>query len=276
MAVSALRNLGGSVSVFISVRVLIVVVGVLLLAACAQEVKGAGPRELGLQGRTFLSTAVTEDGKPRQLVDGTRITLTFHDDGRVSAQAGCNILGSDDVSTDDGVLSIGSLSQTEMGCDPPRHDQDEWLASVLTAKPTWKLDSATLLLETERVAIMLQDREVVFPDLGLEGTRWTLDTLVDGDVASSMPQGISGSLRFVNGRVQVDTGCNRGTTNYEVTGTTIRFEGLGLTKKMCTPEAGRVEKHVVDVLSGEVSFEIESDRLTLGHGNKQIGLHGRR
>lgn len=259
-----------------TVRAVITILGVLLLAGCAQEVSGAGPNELGLQGRTFLSTAVTEDGKPRPLVDGTRIELTFHDDGRFSARAGCNILGADSISTDDGVLTIDSLFQTGMGCDPPRHEQDEWLASVLTAKPAWTLDSTSLVLETDSVAIMLQDREVVFPDLELEGTRWTLDTLVDGDVASSMPQGISGSLRFVNGRVQVDTGCNRGTTTYELTGTTIRFGELGLTRKMCTPEAGRVQKHVVDVLSGEVTYEIESSRLTLGHGNKELGLHGGR
>src|SRR5262245_14958402 len=47
------------------------------------------PSASSLDGRTFLSTTVTEQGKDRALVSGTRVSLTFQE-GRVGANAGCN------------------------------------------------------------------------------------------------------------------------------------------------------------------------------------------
>src|SRR5690606_31306221 len=58
----------------------------MLLAGCELLAPGAS-----LDGRTFLSTAVVEDGQPRPLVPGTQIRLGFHD-GRIAASAGCNTL----------------------------------------------------------------------------------------------------------------------------------------------------------------------------------------
>src|SRR2546423_11077938 len=79
-------------------------------------------------GRTFLSTSVTENGRPRPVVDGTRISLTFVADGhRLGAQAGCNQMGGP-AAFEGGRLVVGDLATTEMGCDAPRHAQDEWLA----------------------------------------------------------------------------------------------------------------------------------------------------
>ena len=59
-------------------------------AASASTVPSATPA-LTLDGRTFLSTAVTENGVARALVGGTRIRLQFLD-GRLAATAGCNTM----------------------------------------------------------------------------------------------------------------------------------------------------------------------------------------
>ena len=69
------------------------------LSACAQPPRRCAPA--WPQGRTFLSTSVTENGAPRALVDGTRIELTFAEDDRVTANAGCNIMGGTGVVRDD-------------------------------------------------------------------------------------------------------------------------------------------------------------------------------
>jgi len=51
----------------------------LVLAACTEQ--AAGPPPDSLRGRTFLSTEVTEDGKPHSMVTGTKLSVQFTDDG---------------------------------------------------------------------------------------------------------------------------------------------------------------------------------------------------
>ncbi len=82
---------------------------------------------------------MTENGQPKPLVAGTRITLNFVADGhRLGAQAGCNQMGGP-ASFEGGHLVVDDLATTEMGCDPPRHAQDEWLARFLTSRPMAKV-----------------------------------------------------------------------------------------------------------------------------------------
>ena len=77
-----------------------------------------------LANASFLSTQVTKNGQAYALVQGTRISLRFWD-SRLSAQAGCNILGGD-ATLSNGVIDVaGGLSTTEMGlrtaADAARH-----------------------------------------------------------------------------------------------------------------------------------------------------------
>ncbi|MER3417918.1 MAG: hypothetical protein C4343_02130, partial [Chloroflexota bacterium] len=97
---------------------------------------GAGPN--GLDGRTFISTQVTVDGRPRGLVPGTRILLDVRD-GRIGASAGCNQLGGR-YRLDGDVLVVTGAAVTEMGCDPARHAQDEWLFDLLGRGPVVRLN----------------------------------------------------------------------------------------------------------------------------------------
>jgi heat shock protein HslJ len=120
-------------------------------------------------GRTFLSTSVTENGQARPLVAGTRITLNFVEDGhRLGAQAGCNSMGGP-ARFADGRLVVGDMATTEMGCDAPRHAQDEWLARFLTSRPEWSRSGADLTLDNGTTRVVLQDREVADPDPGPDG-----------------------------------------------------------------------------------------------------------
>lgn len=115
-----------------------------MAAACGDDGGPAiGPGSV--VGRTFLSESVTRDDEPRPLVEGTRIRLMLHEDGRITASAGCNTLsGSMEVERDR--IVVGELSTTEMGCEPALHDQDEWLADVLVADPAYVLDGDRLRL----------------------------------------------------------------------------------------------------------------------------------
>ena len=257
------------------------IVAVLAAAACTAAVR-ASPAPSSppavLEGRTFLSTAVTENGKDRPLVANTRIRLAFAA-GRISAQAGCNMMGGGYAVTG-GRLVVTQLATTEMGCDGPRHEQDAWLATLLGSNPRVTLDGSNLILEAgpPTTSIVLLDREVAEPDLPLVGPTWTVDTLIDGDVASSVPGGRPATLVFAgDGRVQVDTGCNAGAGSYtaDASAGTIRFSAIGLTKRACQDDVGRLESALLAVLgSDSVTYRIEASRLELRAGTRAVQLRG--
>ena len=222
-------------------------------------------------GRTFLSTSVTEGGEPRPLVAGTEIRLTFFDDHRLGASAGCNIMGGQ-AEVSDGRLVVADLSTTEMGCDPPRHEQDEWLAGFLTARPAWRLDGAALTLTGGGTEIRLEDREVADPDRPLRGTRWVVDTVVDGDAASSVPPDADAHVTFGGGGegggdgFGGSTGCNSMSGTATADGDdALVFSDVITTKMACDADRMRLEEAVLTVLDGRVSYRIEADVLTLDH-----------
>ena len=133
-----------------------------LTSACASgggggPAGGDGQGGPQLDGRTFLSTEVTENGAPRQLVDGTRIRLRF-EAGRLNADAGCNQL-SGEYTVDGTALVVGQLAMTEMACMPSaRAEQDTWFAELLGSRPTVTLSGDTLVLTGGSSEVTLLDR----------------------------------------------------------------------------------------------------------------------
>jgi heat shock protein HslJ len=236
----------------------------LLAAGCGAAAPPGGGQTTPLRGHTFLSTKVTENGQPHDLATNTRVTFRFMDDGRLLADAGCNTMAGP-VTVDGARLEVSDLSTTQMGCDPARHEQDEWLATFLAGKPSWKLDGDTLVVTSESKELTMRDREVAEPDLPLRGTRWTVESLIDGQTASSVPQGTSAWLTFGPKSVELHPGCNQGSADYELAGDTIRFGPVLTTRMACEPEAMALEQAVLAVLDGTVTYEIDSNTLTLHH-----------
>jgi len=253
--------------------------GLILAALCALVVGACGSRAgsggTELNGKTYLSTAVTENGQAKSLVRGTRIRLSFADDGkRIAANAGCNQLGGG-ARVEGGRLLVTDVASTALGCDAARHAQDEWLGRLLAASPSIKLDGTELVLATATTEVRLQDREVADPDRPLVGTRWVVDTLVEKDVASSIPQGAVAHVTFnADGSLSGSAGCNTMGGSYASTATALRFAGIFTTKMACDDTRTRLERAVLGVLRDEVSYEIEADVLRVRHPSGS-GLHFR-
>jgi heat shock protein HslJ len=239
---------------------------VLPLGGCGDE-SGAGGSGASLKGKSYLSTAVMENGKPKQLAPNTRIRLQFMDDGRLTAYAGCNSMGADKVSTSGGKLTIGGLAITDLGCDAPRHAQDDWLAKLLQDKPTWKLAGDKLDVSTASTTISLVDREKAEPDLALDGTKWSVETVIEGEVASHSMGSEKAYLTISGERVTGSTGCNEVQGIVARTGDKLTFGELRTTLRACTGDAATLEKAVLGVLKGEVSYTIDSNRLKLRSPN---------
>lgn len=182
-------------------------IALLLVAACGSRAGSGGMDDL--RGRTFLSTAVTENGQAKPLVPGTRIRLSFGEEGRrIGANAGCNHMGGE-ARVENGRLVAREMAMTAMGCDGGRNEQDDWLAKFLTGAPTITSSGSELVLANNTTEIRLLDRTVADPDRPLTGTRWIVESIVDRDTASSILQGAVAQL-LVNGdgTFTGNTGCN--------------------------------------------------------------------
>lgn len=239
--------------------------GVILVAACSTA-GGASPPgsssppvALDLDGRTFLSTSVAG----HTLVPDTMVRLQF-EDGRLGAGAGCNQM-SGAYTIADGRLSLGQMAMTAMGCEQSLMDQDTWLESFLGGA-TVRVEGDTLTLANGEVTMTLKDREVADPDRPLEGTDWVLDGIISADAVSSVPVGVEAGFRIADGQLELNAGCNGGGGPVTVTPTTLTIGPLMLTKKACEADPAAVESAVTTVLSGEVEYTIEADRLTLRNG----------
>jgi heat shock protein HslJ len=249
---------------------------VLAVAGCGGRGTPAAGGDSPLRGRTFLSTTVTEGGKPYQLAEKSRVRLQFTDDGRLIADAGCNTMQGP-VNLGGNRIEVSDLATTGMGCPAAAQEQDGWLTRFLSGKPSWKLDGSTLVVTSPTTEVTFADRKVAEPDLTLQGTRWTVDTVVDGEVASSTPATASASLVFDKDTVAVSAGCNSGSGSYQLTGNTIRIGDIATTRKACEPDVMSLENAVLTVLRGDVTYEIDSDRLILKQPTgKGLQLRGRR
>jgi heat shock protein HslJ len=245
---------------------LVAIVGVAaLVAACGSETgDGDGDaRSAGstpIEGRTLVVTAVTDAGKPHAVVPGSQIRLTFTD-GTLGLQAGCNAL-SGSYTIDGDMVTVGPIGGTEMGCPQDLMAQDTWLAGLFAAPVTIAEDPLTLTAGD--VVLELADRADVSPDASLTGTRWVLDSIVTGDAASSVPQGVEAELTIrENGRVLLTTGCNGAGGTVEITGDSLVWGEIVRELRACPGPAGEVERRVLAVLAGETAYRIEEKSLSI-------------
>lgn len=223
-----------------------------------------GDASAGVGGRTFLSTGVTVAGAPKPLVADTQVRLNFTKDGSIGAQAGCNSFGGT-YRLEGAVLRIDGGGMTEMGCDPDRMAQDDWLFGLLGSGPTISLAGNELIVRSGDTVITLIDREIAEPDLALVGPTWTVVSLVSGDAVSSIPDGVVATLVFAaDGQVAVQTGCNAGAGSYTVAGNAIRFGEIMMTLIGCDGAAAQMEEAVLQLLNADaVTFQIEASTLSL-------------
>ena len=248
------------------------VTAVVALAACGSGDEGPGDEgRPALVGRTFLSTAVSVSGEDRALVPGTRITLVFGDDA-LQASVGCNSM-SGPWTLEGTTLVLSEMAVTQIGCDPERHAQDEWLFGVLGARPAVSLAGDVLTLTGGDTVIELLDREVADPDRPLVGTEWRGDSIIEGGTVRTDPALPDVSLALAgDSTFRVRTGCNEGGGSVVLGGGTLTFAELALTKRACL-DAAEVEAAVVAVLgAGQVEFEIEGPVLTLTAGRHGLVL----
>jgi len=176
---------------------------------------------------------------------------------------------------DGDVLVVDQLAMTEMACNPPAlMAQETWYAQLLSSRPTLALDGDTLTVTSGGTVVTMLDREVAEPDAQLAGPHWTVESIITGESASSVPQGATAWLEFgADGRVSLNTGCNSGGGPYTADATRITFGAIATTKMFCAGAGNELEQAVLTVLNaGAVEYSIDAQTLTLTAGAAGLQL----
>jgi heat shock protein HslJ len=219
-----------------------------------------------LTGSWILTKGTTPTGAI-PIMDDHPITLII-DANKVGGQAACNIYGGT-VTIDGDAIHLSAMSMTEMACvDDEAMNAEGAYMTVLDALSRWVRDGDRLILSGDGVELTFALQPPI-PDAEIPGTTWVLDTLIQGDAASSV-QGEATLVLAADGTFRGSTGCRELTGTYELSGDAIDFIGVPPTGD-CADELQQQDALVLDVLGGGVSATVDGSVLTLT-GSEQRGL----
>jgi len=193
-------------------------------------------------------------------LDTHPVTLVV-EDGRVGGTAACNSYGGS-ARIDGERLEVRDLAQTEMACDPPEVMELEaaYLQALGRADSIGR-EGDELVVSGPSVELRFEPVPDV-PDAALSDTEWELDTLIEGETAST--PAADASVRFAgDGTFAGTTGCRSFEGAYAVNGDDIRVERLELEDDGCEGAVAAQDDLVVRVLGEGFRTEVEGHRLTL-------------
>jgi heat shock protein HslJ len=214
---------------------------------------------------SWVARSISSGAATSGVVPGSEPTLEFGDIGAtVSGSTGCNLYSAA-VTIGGGTISFSDLTVTERGCtEEAIMEQEAAFLAILIGADVFRLADDILEITGPAGAVSLVEPAVVV-DVPLSGTPWELETLIEGDTASSVL-----FTTFPTLTVDVEQGSMRGTTGCNDYGGMVAVQGnelvvsdLAWTEIGCDRDVMRQEGFMLEVLQGARLFEIQGDRLTI-------------
>jgi heat shock protein HslJ len=198
---------------------------------------------------------------------GGRATL-IAGDGELGGTSFCNTYsGTYRLDGDD--LSVSGLGGTEIGCAPELMDAEAAYLEALATVDEAATSDGYLVLTGPDVELRFRPLPAVAPS-DLTGTRWVLETLLEGEIAASTTG--RAELRLADdGTLIASTGCRELTGRWTLDGDVVRVLDLRPAPSTCPPDAVDQDEHVVSVLSGNVQVSVAENSLTVT-GRDGLGL----
>jgi heat shock protein HslJ len=239
---------------------------VLALAACGEDEpylsNNAAERpadDAALDGAWVL-TAATVDGQTLSLNEQYRVTMTI-DGSEIGGRAACNSYGGS-FSMDNDSFHLGDIAVTEMACEPAVMQIESAFLSGLArvTSATRSGDNTSLTGDGVEFSFALL---LPVPTAELIGTTWVLDTVIQGDTATSTVAGAeAATLLFdADGTFIGGTGCRDLSGEYTVTGDTVQLNSFRADGE-CPSDIEWQDGQVITVLESGFTVEITGDRLT--------------
>jgi heat shock protein HslJ len=206
---------------------------------------------------------------PIEIAPGTTITMALDGD-TIRGNAGCNTYAGG-FAIEGESFRTGGLALTEIGCPPDVAEAEERFVDAIDAADTIARQGKTLTLSGPGTELVFS----LVPPLDpkpLTGTVWILDTLVEGQTASSTLASAEPARLVLkdDGTFEGTTGCRSFTGTWTVSGdavavTQMVFEGN-------CKDAAEQDSHVASVLGAGFRAERKGDRLTVTADESDLGL----
>ncbi len=216
-----------------------------------------------LAGTAWVALAISDGGDGTAIPVGAEPTIDFSAGGRtISGSTACNSY-SGEVVIGAGTISVGAMSVTERACaDSAIMDLEARFIEVLTNAQTFQLADRVLDISGRRGSVLLRAPAPV-SDAPLDGTDWVLDTLIDGEAASSVITTTLPFLKVDGDAIRGSTGCNDLRGDIATDAGTITLSNLSWTEIGCDSSVMRQESVILEVLTNADRFTIEGERLTI-------------
>ncbi|MFD7321499.1 META domain-containing protein [Streptomyces sp. NPDC059875] len=245
-----------------------VLASLVVLSACGTEKAGSEPGagavapDVPVAGVHWAFDTVTVAGKETRAPDGAHVEITA--DGQASGNSGCNGFGAE-VSVQGDTVTVKQGQGTEMACPGERGAFEAVLQKAFSGTLKAKLDGDRLTLTSpdgKNVVALTSE-----PPAPLNGTTWSIDSLLSGETATSLPKGSEGKAHLViakDGKVSGNLGCNRFTATAKVTADTLTVTGpVATTRMICSGPQMELETKLYELLDGPLSYELRHRTLTL-------------
>lgn len=236
----------------------------LIAAACGGDDSGGddsagdGGGGTAAEGSWTLESG-TVDGEPIALLDDYPVTLVIEGE-QAGGRAACNSYGGT-VSIDGSSFALGDVAWTEMGCEPAAMESEQAFLAALMLVDTISVEGDTLTLSGGGAELVFT-RDAPIEDAALVGVTWTLDTLIEGEAASTT-MGETATLELgSDGAIVATTGCRELTGEYVVNGSEVIVTSASMAGE-CPDDLADQDDLVVTVLTDGFTVQIEGQRLTL-------------
>ncbi|MFQ5553995.1 MAG: META domain-containing protein [Acidimicrobiia bacterium] len=247
----------------------------LVAAACGDDTGTSssplGPDPASLFDTSWVGRQIFSSGVPVGVIGDAEPRIGFLADGSVSGTTGCNSFFGG-ITIDAGTLSFGGLGVTEMGCEPPLSDQEGRVLQILGAADRWSLADGVLTIgAADGTGAIEWVAPAPVANLPLEDTQWRLDTLVDGDVATTPHRDAEATLQIRGGSISGSTGCNEYGGEGTVRPPVFDVGPLSVTERACGQDVMSQEAFLLEALAEADRIEVDGASVTIsGPGGKAL------
>ncbi|WP_336324114.1 META domain-containing protein [Streptomyces lavendofoliae] len=216
--------------------------------------------DVPVTGVHWTVESVTVDGRETAAPAGAHVRIDGK--GRAKGNFGCNHFDAR-AAVEGDTVTLSDTGMTEIGCPEPLQGFEDALKSVLTGKLKATLKDGRLTLTTaDGDTVRLGEQ----PPAPLVGTKWTVNSLVSGRAATSLPPGTEGRATLVfgkDGSVRGTLGCNQFSAAVTTDGSTMTFGRVTTTRKLCAGPQMELEQALLATMKGKVRYAIEHRGLTV-------------
>lgn len=257
-------------------------VAVLALSATATacgDGGGAPPNVGTAPARGFSGSwsveSLTVDGKVLRAPAAARMSVERGKgyEAEATGNYGCNGFTAAVVFDSAATMTVTPGPHTELAC--PDLPFETAFAKVFRGRLTVEQGQEKITLKTSDGSAIALNSKPPAPAAPLVATQWTVDSLIKGETASSVPAGAEGRARFTvaaDGTASGNLGCNRFNAKAVVEGDKLTVGPLTTTRMACEGGPGEVERALTELFGGgPLDWKISGDALTLtGSGGKAV------